>query len=98
MTSRPGRSRLRTSLKCNSNVPNSPDAQRALGGARFDGAIVHPGGHEKRIPADSVDDAFVTQVTEFMRKMTSDVSARRVPSLPECRWCDLTKRDCLDRM
>ena len=62
MTSRPGRSRLRTSLKCNSNVPNSPDAQRALGGARFDGAIVHPGGHEKRIPADSVDDAFVTQV------------------------------------
>ena len=41
-------------------------------------------GSERRIPADSVDDAFVSRVTEFMRKMTSDMPPRRVPSLSEC--------------
>ena len=55
-------------------------------------------GSEKRIPADSVDDAFVSRLAEFMRKMTSDMPPRRVPSLAECGWCELTSADCPDRV
>ena len=53
---------------------------------------------EKHIPADSLDDAFVSRLAEFMRKMTSDMPPRRVPSLAECGWCELTSADCPDRI
>ena len=67
-------------------------------GVKFEGAVVYADGSEKRIPADSVDDAFVPRLAEFMRKMTSPMPPRRVPSLAECGWCELTKADCPDRM
>ena len=67
-------------------------------GTKFEGVVVYADGSEKHIPADSVDDAFVSRVTEFMRKMTSHMPPRRVPSLAECRFCELTKADCPDRV
>ena len=65
---------------------------------RFEGMLVYLGGHEKGIPADSVDNAFVARVAEFIGRMTSVTPARRVPSLSECCWCDLTREDCPDRI
>ena len=65
---------------------------------KFERVVVYADGSEKRIPADSVDDAFVSRLTEFIRKVTLAMPRRRVPSLPECRFCDLTKADCPDRM
>ena len=65
---------------------------------RFEGAIVYADGSERHIAADSVDDAFVARLGEFMRKMTSDMPPRRVPSLSECGWCELTSADCSERM
>ena len=67
-------------------------------GVEFEGSIVYADGSEKHIPADSVDDAFVSRLAEFMRKMTSPMPSRRVPSLAECGWCELTHADCPDRM
>ena len=67
-------------------------------GVEFEGAVVYADGSERRIAADSVDDAFVSRLAEFMRKMTSDMPLRRVPSLAECGWCELTTADCPDRM
>ena len=65
---------------------------------RFEGAVVYADGSERHIAADSVDDAFVARLGEFMRKMTSDMPPRRVPSLAECGWCELTSADCPDRI
>ena len=67
-------------------------------GKRFEGTVVYADGSERHIAADSVDDAFVSRLVEFMRKMTSDMPPRRVPSLAECGWCELTKADCPERM
>ena len=67
-------------------------------GVKFEGVVVYTDGSEKRISADSVDDAFVSRVAEFMRKMTSHMPPRRVPSLAECNWCELTGADCPDRV
>ena len=67
-------------------------------GVKFKGVVVYANGSERRISADSVDDAFVSRLGEFMRKMTSDMPPRRVPSLAECNWCELTHGDCPDRM
>ena len=61
-------------------------------GKKFEGAVVYADGSERRISADSMDDAFVSRLTEFMRKMTSHMPPRRVPSLAECGWCELDQR------
>ena len=67
-------------------------------GATFEGMVVYADGSERHIAADSVDDAFVSRLAEFMRKMVSDMPSRRVPSLAECGWCELTSADCSERM
>ena len=67
-------------------------------GKKFEGVVLYADGREVPVSADSVNDAFVARVTEFIRKMTSSMPARRVPSLPECRFCELTKADCSDRI
>ena len=74
-------------------VPRAQDGRWS--GTTFDGALVYPDGREKSIPAASVDKAFVTRTAEFMRKMMSDTPARRVPSVPECRFCEITSADCV---
>ena len=43
---------------------------------------VYADGSKRHIAEDSVDDAFVSRLAEFMRKMTSHM--RRVPSRAEC--------------
>ena len=55
-------------------------------------------GREVAVSGDSVDDAFVSRLTKFIRKMTADMPPRRVPSLSECGWCELTSADCPDRI
>lgn len=66
-------------------------------GTRFEGAVVYPGLNEKHIPANTIDDAFVSRVAAFMRKMASDMPPRRRPSEEECRWCEIAWGDCPDR-
>ena len=67
-------------------------------GTTFDGGLVYKDGTEKAIPASSVNGAFVNRVAEFMRRMMSDTPARRVPSAPECGWCDIGSADCPERV
>ena len=59
---------------------------------------MYPGGRQVDIPAESVDDAFEARVADFMQKMTAPVPPRRVPSGPECGFCELTKADCPERI
>jgi CRISPR/Cas system-associated exonuclease Cas4 (RecB family) len=66
-------------------------------GVRFDGLVVYPD-HEVRIPAEAVDSAFVGNLAGLIKRVSSDAPARRVPSPDECRFCDLTVKDCLERV
>ena len=67
-------------------------------GRKLEGALVYKDGHQVDIPADSIDDAFVARLADFMQKMTSPLPPRRVPSKPECGFCELTKADCTERI
>ena len=66
-------------------------------GTKLEGAVVCPDGHQVDVPANSIDDAFTTRLTDFMQKMTSEMPPRRVASLAECGFCELTSADCADR-
>ena len=67
-------------------------------GTRFWGAVVYADGAEKIIPPESIDNAFIERLANFMQKMASDMPARRVPSEFECGQCDLTSADCPEKI
>ena len=51
--------------------------------------VVYRDGHRADVPADSIDDAFVTRLAAFKQKMTSDKPQHGAPSGHECRFCDI---------
>ena len=63
-----------------------------------DGRVVYRDGTEIYIPAAAVDDNFREGPHDLIRRVVSDDPARRVPSPPECNWCDLTDLDCPERI
>ena len=73
---------------------------RSLGqhkGVSFDGKVVYAD-HEIDIPASAVDSKFISSVTELILRLASRQPAVRVPSTRECRFCDITARNCPDRV
>ena len=66
-------------------------------GVDFRGHVVYPDGN-MQIPASGVDGKFVERLGALIRRLADETSARRVPSLAECRWCDITGADCPDRV
>jgi hypothetical protein len=74
-----------------------PRALPKYQGWRFDGLVVYPD-HEVPIPAEAVDPSFVDNLAGLIKRVSADTPARRVPSLDECKFCDLTSKDCLDRV
>ena len=49
------------------------------------------------IPADAVDGSIVENLDGLIRRLSSQMEARRVPSPGECRFCDITPADCPER-
>ena len=67
-------------------------------GKSLDGRLVYRDGTEKYILASAIDSDFREGLHDLIRRVVSDKPARRVPSPPECNWCDLTDLDCPDRI
>ena len=53
--------------------------------------------HVADIPADAVDGRFVENLGGLIRRLASQMPARRVPNPGECRFCEITPADCPDR-
>ena len=73
---------------------------RSLGqhkGVLFGGRVVYAD-HQIDIPASAVDSNFVSNVTDLILRLASDQPARRIPSARECRYCDITSKDCPERV
>ena len=73
-------------------MPIAMSAGWALERHEFEGALVYPGVREVPVPEDSLDGASIGRVAELVRRLTSDDPAAG------CRWCDLTRSHCLDRV
>ena len=50
--------------------------------------------HTVRIPAEAVDDQFIQNLGELIHRLAADKPPARVPSRPECRFCDISALDC----
>ena len=55
-------------------------------------------GTRRDIPASAINADFADALNGLLRRIVSDAPAFKVPSDSECAWCDLTIRDCVDRV
>ena len=62
------------------------------------GGLVIYEDHEVAIPPEAVDGAFKTDMADLIHRLSSDEPARKVPSGPECGFCDITPEDCPERI
>jgi len=63
----------------------------------FDGCVVYK---DSEVPISSTDiDANLRNVVwDLIEKVGGDEPCRKVPSLDECKYCDISKKDCPERM
>ena len=73
-----------------------PRALERYRGLTITGQVAYPD-HVVDIPAEAVDRTFIANLGGLMRRLASEMPARRVPSPGECRFCEVTPTDCLER-
>ena len=72
---------------------------RALGqyrGVTFDGQVCYAD-HVVDIPSTAVDDRFIGNLSQLIRRISSPDPARRVSSYLECQFCDISSANCPER-
>ena len=72
-----------------------PKALERYRGLTLTGQVAYPD-HQVEVPA--VDETFVRELGSLIQRLASDTPARQVPSLGECRFCDITAADCAARV
>ncbi len=60
---------------------------------RFGGEVIYPT-HTVRIPRGALPNQFNEDLGRLIRRLAADTPPRRVPSGPECRFCDISTADC----
>ena len=73
-----------------------PRALERYRGLSIAGQVAYPD-HVVDIPSEAVDGRFVENLGGLMRRLASEMPARRVPSTGECRFCEITPADCPER-
>ena len=74
-----------------------PRALEQYRGVEFRGHVVYPES-QVGIPVSAVDKKFTENLGSLIRRLASETPARRIPSAGECRFCDITKADCPERV
>ena len=73
-----------------------PRALQQYNGVEFEGVVAYDD-DEVVIPSSAVDETFVSNLGQLIRRVSASTPARKVPSAMECRFCNLTKEDCPER-
>ena len=73
-----------------------PRALERYRGLTIAGQVAYPD-HVVDIPPEAVEGNFVENLGGLMRRLASEMPARRVPSPGECRFCEITPTDCPDK-
>ena len=75
-------------------VPRALEEYRRM---EFRGHVIYPDSNVA-VPVSGVDRKFIDRLGNLIRRLADETPGRRVPSTSECRWCDITKSDCPERV
>ncbi|MYC38261.1 MAG: PD-(D/E)XK nuclease family protein [Chloroflexi bacterium] len=70
-----------------------PRALKRYRGLTLAGQVAYQD-HQVEVPVQTVDKAFVQNVGQLITRLAAEIPARQVPSLDECRYCEITSADC----
>ena len=65
--------------------------------AKLSGEVIYPT-RTVRVPMGSLHTQFIKDLGALIRRLAADKPAARVPSEHECRFCDITTKDCSERV
>jgi CRISPR/Cas system-associated exonuclease Cas4 (RecB family) len=74
-----------------------PLADSSYRGKAIQGEVVYRA-DAATVPASAVDETFKQQLARTLQLITTDEPPDRVPSYGECRFCDISRKDCPDRV
>jgi len=66
-------------------------------GVTFSGQVAYRT-HTVDIPGSSIDDSFNTNFGSLIQRVIATEPAIRIPSSSECRFCNITKANCAERI
>ena len=65
--------------------------------AKLSGEVIYPT-RTVRVPRGSLHTQFIKDLGYLIRRLSADKPPARVPSRPECRFCDISALDCAERV
>jgi hypothetical protein len=74
-----------------------PHAWRDYRSTSFAGCVAYPDG-EIRIPASAIDEKFKSRLFSLLARLAASEPARKVPSSDECRFCEIARTHCPERV
>ena len=74
-----------------------PRALERYRGKDIMGHLRYPDSHIGA-PASAVNREFIGNLGALIRRLADETPARKVPSPQECRFCDITRADCPERV
>ena len=66
-------------------------------GLSISGQVVYPD-HVVDVPPEAVNQEFINRLAQLVNRLASQTPARKAPSFSECRFCEITKADCPERI
>ena len=92
-----GRPNLAHGVQVMTNMFTLPRTLSQYKGLTISGQVAYPD-HVIDVPPEAVDKDFFNQLGELVNGLASQIPARKVPSFSECRFCEITKTDCPERI
>ena len=74
-----------------------PIAMEQFKGLTISGQVAYPD-HVVDVPANAVDKEFVSRLGVLVNRLASQIPPSKAHSFSECRFCEITKADCPDRI
>ena len=74
-----------------------PKAMKQYAGVSFKGKVIYED-HEVVIPSDAVGSTFIDNLASLIRRIASNTPAKKVPSIIDCGFCNLTSADCPEKI
>ena len=75
-----------------------PQVHPQLKGRKLRGEVYYKTGDIVRVPDNSLDNGFRQQLGRFMMIAADPCAPEKTPSFSECRFCDVRKEDCPERV
>ena len=64
---------------------------------RIGGEVIYPT-HTVRVPRGALPGHFIEELGALIRRLATDAPPKRVPSVQECGFCEVTAEDCPERV